>query len=313
MADRSRALRAAGFVALVTAWGFNYLFVRFGLTLSAPVWLAFLRAGVGAAGALAITVAARSPQRLDGPGRRDALLLGLLNTALFFGLWTVAAGAILPGEVATLIYTFPIWVALLSAPILGHRLAGRHWAAIAGAFVGVALLSQPWGGGANLAPWALGLLLAAAISWAIATVLMQRRFAPAVIQEANSFQLLGGAGALLVAALVTEPTGVPALSWPLIGSVLWLGLVGTAFAYAVWFHLLARTRAATLSAYVFLVPIVALAASALLYAERLDLTQLAGVGLVVVAIYLIGRDAPRGRPARDGTPGDAPPVQEPAA
>ncbi len=313
MVDRARTLRLVGFGALVTAWGFNYLFVRYGLTYAAPLWLAFLRAATGAVGAFALTGALRRTARLDRRGQRDALLLGLLNTALFFGLWTVAAGSVLPGEVATLVYTFPIWVALLSAPILGHRLTGRTWMAIGGAFLGVALLSQPWNGAAIIVPWAVAALLVSAIAWALATVLMQRRFGPEVILEANSFQLLGGSLALLAGALLLEPGTPPVLNLPLLATVLWLGLIGTAFAYSVWFHLLARTHAATLSAYVFLVPIVALGASAILFSERLDLVQVAGVALVLIAVYLIGRDSSHAPPPRGATAPLEPPLAEPAA
>ena len=109
----------AAFSGLVVAWGLNYLFVRDGLELSAPLWLAFLRAGVGALGASVFLLPVSGRPALSARDRAWALLLGLPNTALFFGLWFVAATSILPGEVAVVVYTFPLWVALLSGPVLG--------------------------------------------------------------------------------------------------------------------------------------------------------------------------------------------------
>ena len=76
--------------------------------------------------------------------------------------------------------------------------------------------------------------------------------------------------------------------------MLWLGLVGTALGYGLWFILLARIPAPTLSANMFLVPVVALVASGLLLAERIDLVQVAGVVLVAGAIYSVGRWPPLG-------------------
>ncbi len=288
--DDRPGLLAVGFVAVASIWGLNYLFVRGGLELAAPLWLAALRAGVGAAAASVFLLPRERTRRLDGRGRRDAALLGLPNTALFFGLWFLAAGSILPGETAVIVYTFPLWVAILAGPVLRTRLSPTHWATILAGFVGVALISQPWqGASGSLRPLPVLELLGGAISWALGTVLMQRRFRSDQLLEANSYQLLGGTGALLAVAIVGEPSTIPALSFPLVADVLWLGLLGTALAYSIWFYLLGRIPAPTLSGFTFLVPLVALTASAVVYGERLDLSQDLGVVLVLAAIAVTGR------------------------
>jgi drug/metabolite transporter (DMT)-like permease len=245
----------------------------------------------------AFLLARPGPSRLDRRGRRDALLLGLPNTALFFGLWFVAAGQILPGEAAVIVYTFPLWVALLSS-------LGRHaprpmpatLLAVALGFAGVVLLSEPWTSGlAGLPPVAVTELLAGALSWAVGTVLVQRRFAGPELSEVNGFQLAGGAAALLIASAVFEPNQLPHVSWALAGTWLWLGLIGTSFAYGAWFWLLGRIPATRLSAYAFLVPVVALLASSVVFSERLAPVQLLGVGLVLVCLYAVGRSSSESR------------------
>jgi drug/metabolite transporter (DMT)-like permease len=285
------------FLLLVVFWGLNYPFVNVGLAHAGPLWLATLRAGTGAIATLPIVSTFGGWGKLDRAAQRDALLLGIPNTALFFGLWFYAAGSVLPGIAAVVIYTFPLWVALLSQPMLGQRLGARHWVSVAVGFAGVALISQIGeSGGSHVSVLALVLLLAAAIAWAVGTVLFQRRFRQEQLVEASAYQLIGGAVALLAATLLISPTPVPGASLDLAAAMLWMGVLGTAAAYAIWFTLLGRTPAATLSAYVFLVPVVALAASVALFGERLSLLQLGGVGLVLVSIYGIGRarwDAPR--------------------
>jgi O-acetylserine/cysteine efflux transporter len=278
------------FLLLVTFWGMNYLFVKVGLEYASPLWLAALRSGVGVVASVPVVLAAQGWGHLDRTARRDALLRGLPNTAVFFGLWFYAAQDVPPGFAAIVIYTFPLWVALLSQPFLGQPLGPRHWVSVGIGFAGVALISQiGQAGGAGVPFLAVLLLLAAAISWALGTVFFQRRFHGAQMLEANTFQLLGGTGALFVAALVLTPRPIPIPSAELAASVLWLGVLGTAFAYSIWFSLLGRTRAAAISAYVFLVPVVALAASVIFLGERLTWVQLGGVGLVLVSIYVIGR------------------------
>jgi len=112
---------------------------------------------------------------------------------------------------------------------------------------------------------------------------------------------------LLLLAVVFEGSALPRFTPSLTVAVLWMGVYGTAFAYAVWFFLLGKVPAPTLSAYAFLVPIVALGASAVFLGERLDAEQAIGVVLVLLSIYGISRASARPRPS--GSPPGAPAVR----
>ncbi len=309
MADAGRwgGTTVALFALMVLSWAGNYLFVRLGEQSAAPLALATYRAALGAAGVGAY-LAWRAPgASLPPRDRRDAFLLGIPNTGLFLGLWFVAAPAIAPGETSVLIYTFPLWVALFSPAVLGLKLGRSHWAAVAIGFAGVALISEPWNGGltrSDLLP--IAELLGAAITWAATTTLFQRRFEPAALARANGYQLLGGAVALAAASFAAGELFRPTPTADLAVSVLWLGLFGTAFAYGVWFFLLQKLHASTLSAYSFLVPLVTLALSAGLEHEHLGTVELAGVALVVLGVYLVGRRPLAAPPARRAAPGVEP-------
>ena len=289
------------FGLMVLAWAGNYLFVREGELFVAPLWLATFRAAVGAACVGGYLTLHRGTQSLSRAERRDALLLGLPNTAIFLGLWFTAEASVPPGEASVLIYTFPLWVALFSPLVLRSRLGPGHWLAVGTGFLGVVLVSQPWTSGNARPPLGPVLeLLLAAVSWAAATVSFQRRFRPEAMLTVNGVQLLGGAAGLaVVAALFAPVTGhwaAPAL-WL---SIAWLGVFGTAFAYGVWFYLLGSTHAASLSAFAFLVPLLALALSVVLVGERVDGVQAAGVAAVLVGVYLVGRGSAAARPPPQG-------------
>jgi drug/metabolite transporter (DMT)-like permease len=278
------------FTILVLSWGLNYLFVVVGLTAAGPEWLALFRAGVGLLGMALLVTVARGWGKLGVHGRRDAMLLGVPNTTLFFGLWFAGARSVPPGVASVVIYTFPLWVALLSAPMLGRPLGRVAWLAIGTGFLGVALISQAWNlVGPGISLWPILELLLAAISWAFGTVLFQRRFSPPEVLSASVFQLAGGSFGLIAAVVLTGVEPLPRPTVDLVAATLWLGLVGTAVGYAIWFTLLGQTPAARISAYLFLVPLVALTASILLLGERLVWVQAVGVALVVLAIYGIGR------------------------
>ncbi|MFZ1023757.1 MAG: EamA family transporter [Thermoplasmata archaeon] len=297
MSTWDRPWATAGlFLLIVLFWGLNYPFVVFGLDFASPLWLASLRAGLGAVVVVAYVSGTRGWGRLDAKGRRDALLIGIPNTALFFGLWFLAAQQLAPGLTAVIIYTFPLWVALLSAPFLNQRLTTRHWVAVSVGFAGVVLASKVWQvGGSSFSLLPVGELLVAALAWALGTVLFQRRFEPASYQEANAFQLIGGVGALLIATLVLTPLPLPHFSISFAITVVWLGVLGTGLAYVIWFRLLSRTKAATLAAYTFLVPVVALVASVSYFHESLSVLQVVGVVLVLGSVYGIAT-------ARGGAP-----------
>lgn len=80
---------------------------------------------------------------------------------------TFYALARLPAStVVTLTNTFPIWVAVLSWPVLGALPSGRVWLAVAGGVAGVYLIQMPHGAGDDLAI-ALALLAAGATSVAM--------------------------------------------------------------------------------------------------------------------------------------------------
>lgn len=295
MADGGWSGTTRGLFALVAlVWGLNYIFVNVGLEFSGPLWLATVRAVFGLFGSAAILAVVGRRRKLDGRGRRDALLLGVPNITVFFAFWFLAAGSILPGVAAVIIYTFPLWVAVLSAPVLAHRLTARHWVSVAAGFAGVVLISQVGlSAGERVSLGPVVELLIAAFAWAMATVLIQRRFHRDEMLEANVYQLVGGTAGLLILTLVVAPVPLPSFQPELWVTVVWLGILGTAVAYSIWFDLLGRTRAATLSAFLFLVPVVALTASAVIFRERLSYVQLVGVALVLASIYGIAR-APGG-------------------
>ncbi len=282
------------FLFLSVVWGLNFLFIRIGLDDASPLWLALLRAAVGAAATAVMLVPLHTWRELDARGRRDALLLGIPNTTLFYAFLFAALESVLPGVAAVLTYTFPLWVAVLSPFVLGHRLTIKHWGAVAGGFLGVVLIAHAWTVfTSGVSALAVLELLGAALSWALGTVLFQRRFRREEMLEANAFQLFGGTAGLAVLVVAFTPVPLPTWTGPLAATLLWTGVLGTTLAYSIWFWLLGRTRAATLSAYVFLVPVVALGASALFFGERLDVEQLGGVFLVLLSIYGIAR-APSG-------------------
>ena len=66
-------------------------------------------------------------------------------------------------------------------------------------------------------------------------------------------------------------------------------MLGTAIVFVLWFTLLSRYNAATLTAYTFLVVVVALVSSFFILGQTIDEVQLAGLLALIVSIYLTSR------------------------
>ena len=69
--------------------------------------------------------------------------------------------------------------------------------------------------------------------------------------------------------------------------MLYLGVVATVLAYAIWGQLLRRYPAATAVPFALLIPFVAAYASSLVFGERFGMLRLVGMGLVLLGLAVI--------------------------
>ena len=150
-----RARRTGLLCLAVTAfgWGVNWPVMKALLRewppLSARGW-----AGVTAALGLAVLAASRG-ERLAVPRRAVGrlLLAAAANVTAWMGLSTLCMLWLSVAEGALLVYTMPIWAALLAWPVLGERPTARGLAALALGVCGIAvLLGARVDGGPALGP-----------------------------------------------------------------------------------------------------------------------------------------------------------------
>src|SRR5262245_790511 len=170
----SRSFRAA--VLWLMAAEFCYALMRVCARATATVselpWaeIAAFRFLGGALVPLAFALARREP--LHVTDSRNAWLRSVFGTGgavcLFHALGTHALGV---GDATTLYSTTPLWVAVLSGPILGERVGPVVFLAVAAGFVGVATLLHD--GFTHVGPTGL-LVLAGALSYALAIFRLRR-------------------------------------------------------------------------------------------------------------------------------------------
>lgn len=189
--------------------------------------------------------------------------------------------------------TAPVLVALFSAGLLREQVTQRVLLALIGALAGTALLvvGQPSAEAVNQNT-AQGVLLAlgSAFSYAMLTLCIR-----ALARRYDPFQPITigfsvGASVLLPFALSTGfVTSYPIAGWALL---IYLGLVPTAIAFALFLYGMRSTTATTASIVTLLEPLTSTALAWLLFSERLGPLSLLGAVLLLGVIALLYRNTP---------------------
>lgn len=269
-------------------WGSTYLVTTELLPAGYPLTVAMLRALP--AGLLLLLVVRQLPQ---GIWWARVLVLGALNFSIFWWLLFVAAYRLPGGVAATVGAIQPLIVILLARALLGSAIRPMSiMAAIAG-MGGVALLILT--PNAALDPVGIAAGLAGAVSMAAGTVLSRRWQPPVTPLTFTAWQLTAGGLLLLPIALLQEPS-LPSLTTANLLGLAWLGLIGAAFTYILWFRGISRLEPSVVSPLGFLSPMTAVILGWSVLGQSLSPAQILGMVVVLGSVWLSQR-AQQGKPA----------------
>ena len=238
--------------------------------------VAFWRAVI-AAGIFGVHAAAIGRVRIARRDVPSVVAFGVFGVAGLLATfsWAVEAGG--AALAAILLYTAPVWVALLSWLFLRERMTARKLAALAVASVGVAGIAASGGGGIRLTPAALGWGLASGFAYALYYLFGKRYFT--VYPTATLFVWALPVGALAMLPLV-EWAPKSAAAW---GSLLFIAVLPTYLAYVCYSAGLRRVEATRAAVVAMVEPVVAAVGAFLLWGERLS-----AAGYLFAAVVLAG-------------------------
>ncbi|WP_052390147.1 EamA family transporter [Streptomyces sp. NRRL B-24484] len=301
---RNRRLTVLLLTALAPAvWGSTYLVTTEFLPPDRPLTAAMLRALP--AGLLLVLLTRRLP---SGSWWWRSLVLGALNIGVFLALLFVAAYRLPGGLAATVGSVQPLLVAGLSALLLGERLTARTVAAALGGIAGVTLMVLR----AEARPDAVGIAaaLGGAAVMASGVVLSKRWTPPAGLLAVTGWQLVAGGLLLLPVSLLTEGPPPADLTGRNLAGYAYLGIIGAAVAYALWFRGISALSPTQVTFLGLLSPLVATALGWLVLGQGLTALQLLGALLAIGSVVLAQL---RRRPAAPPAAPAAAPVTQPAA
>jgi O-acetylserine/cysteine efflux transporter len=275
-------------------WGLGFIAGRIALDDFSPAQLTALR-----------FIVACLPTLLIPPPRLPWITLALIGMTLFAGqfllLFHAFALGLPPGLASVTQQAQAFFTVLLAATFLREIPDRRQCFALVAGLAGLVLIGSTTGSELRVA--ALALALGGAFSWAIGNLLVKREQVP-VLPLMLWCSLVPPAPALALSAWLDDgPSLIAALtaaSWSALGAVLYLGVLATPVAYALWSGLLRRHPAGRVAPFALIAPCTGVLAAVAVYGEQFAPVRVAGMVLILVglaAIVLPGRARPT-RPDR---------------
>lgn len=278
-------------VTLWFVWGGTFIAVKIGLEAAGPAALGLLRAA-SAAGVLAVVVLLVRPSSELRVFRSASFLgtgalLGLTNVAGMIAFSHFAMVRAEAGFSAVVIYAQPFLVALLAHHLFDEPLTARRTAGLIAGWCGVAVVVSGSLLDGQASVGTVLLLLAAAVSWTIGTLLFKSLPRDVPLWPVLLWQNATGAVVLgLLTALA--PLRVE-WSVALVLALLLAGVGAGAGGFGLQFLLLRRGAASVVGSWIFAVPVVSSALSIALLDEPARPTLLVGMLAVAAGIYLVNR------------------------
>ena len=294
------------FLLISLIWGSTWIVIKDQIASVPPIWSVSYRFMAGSAAMFALVAFKRLPLVLPGRGMAWAALLGISQFTFNFNFVYRAEGYITSGLVAVMFALLMVPNAILGRIFLGQRITPAFLAGSGVAIAGIALLFvQEYrladaGVGAVLIGLALtvGGILAASVSNVLQATEGPKRYP---ILTLLAWAMFWGMCANALVALITAgpPVIDPRASY--FAGILYLGVVGSAVTFPLYFGMIREIGAAQAAYSGVLVPIVAMILSTVF--EGYLWSPLAAAGAVLALIgMLIAMRARRPRAPRIPAP-----------
>jgi drug/metabolite transporter (DMT)-like permease len=241
------------FVSLAAIWGSSYMFMRIAAPAFGPLPLVLLR--LTGATVFFLPWLLRPPVRtLIRENLGGLALLGAMNSAIPFVLLAFSTVRLQAGYTAILGATVPLFAVAIDALWWRQPLSRQRLVGLALGFCGVFILAIDHldfrAGGSG---WAVLSTLTAAACYACAAHYGKRRFAGMPV-------MLPAAGSMMASTVLVAPLGCwlwPSATPPLADwlAVAALAVVCTACAYLLYYQLILRISATSLTGVAFVIPV----------------------------------------------------------
>jgi drug/metabolite transporter (DMT)-like permease len=275
----------AALFLLTLIWGYNWVVMKQAVQYASPFQFAALRTFFGALVLFMLIFFTKRPLALkEFP---TMLTLGLLQTCGFTGLliWALVEGG--AGKTAVLSYTMPFWVMLFAWPMLGEKVQGWQWLAVAFALFGIVLIFDPLHIKAD--GFSMFLALLSGISWAISAIVSKKlhQRAPHLdLLNITAWPTLLGSLPIIFLALILP---APPIQWTqtFYWAIIYSTFLSGSLAWVLWLYALQRLPAGVASMASMLAPVIGVSAAWAQLGERPSSIELLGMFFIALALVII--------------------------
>lgn len=274
---------------LAGLWGPSFIFIKVAVTEIPPLTLVTGR--VGLAAALLYAVLRWQGRNLPGLGRlwQHYAVMALFSNVLPFVLISWGEIHVDSAPAAILNGTTPLFTILLAHFFAADdQMTPAKITGVVLGFGGLALLIAPsLFAGVRATTWGLLAIAVGSASYGVALVYGRNHLRGATLATPTAQLFLATACLLPLAFWLEQPFNLSLPSWPALGSLLALAVLGTAVAFIVYYRLLAQASATYLSMVTYLLPVFGVILSVVVLDEKLGWNAYAGCGLILLGVMVV--------------------------
>ena len=273
-------------IALTLGWGFNWPVMKIALTGMAPMHFRTWCLATGAAGLFAIARANGLTLRIPEGQFWRLTAIALVNMTCW-NVFAIYGLPLLPsGRAAILGYTMPVWSVPLSVWLLKEPVSGRRVLGMVLGFAGLAALLGSELRAVGSSPLGAVLLMGAAFSWALGTVMIKRWPVALPATSFTAWQMVLGGAPIFAVALFIEHGSFDLLSLPTgpLLATLYNMIVAFIICFWAWMTIARNAPVGAASIAVLMTPVVGVFSGMLLLGEQPHWLDYLALVLVVLSI-----------------------------
>lgn len=287
-----KPLMVLGFVVISLIWGSTWLAIKLGLESIPPFYGIAFRFSLAVL-ILYVMMKLRSEVfPLDTAALKLYAVLGLCSFSIPFGFVYWGQQYISSGLASILFGVYPFVVAIFSHITLQNEKINIYkFSGIMLGFVGVAIIFWEDIHIGEVATTGMFAILAATVLQGFSLVVIKKHGKQISSFALNLGGMLVGVPVMYLMALLAEDFSAVRFDAIGIGTIVYLGTLGTVVTFVVYFWLLKRVEAVYMSLVSFVTPIIAVILGALLLDEKFSPRVFAGAAFVLLGILMAnGKD-----------------------
>lgn len=270
-------------LVIIIVWGLSWPVSKIAFQYMPPLWFVVARLAIGT---LSVFLLVGALRKLTLPKRKDLPIIftiGLLQIGLFMTLVTLGLQYVDAGRSAILVYTTPLWVLPLAIAFFHETASPLKWLGFVLGVTGIIILFSPtsvnWSDHQVL--FGNGMLLAAALCWAIAILCARNMHWTRTPLELLPWQLLVGTIPACIFTYFIQPH--PIIHWnnQLLISLGYIGVLATGFAYWGTLTLSKELPSITISLAFLGVPVTGVLLAAWMLHESITISILAAMLFII--------------------------------